>query len=89
MCYCIIEDLMFVVRIIQDYTGCLFQLILQETRSTSIFFDINLLLFIRFISKYPCTNKKIKSIYNFVIKIISKTIPVIIFTRYCKNYRRK
>lgn len=53
-----IEDLMLVVRIIQDYTGCPFQLILRETRSTTMFFDINLLLFVRFIGKYSCTNKK-------------------------------
>lgn len=71
---------MLVVRIIQDYTECSFQLILRETRSTSMFFDINLLLFVRFIGKYSCTNKKIISIYNFVIKIISITIPDTIFT---------
>lgn len=80
---------MLVVHIIQDYTGRPFQLILRETRSMSMFFDINLLLFIRFIGKYSCTNKKIVSIYDFVIKIISTIIPGTTFTRYCKNYKKK
>jgi len=47
------------VRIIQDYTGCPFQLIWRETKSTPMFFGINLLLCLRFTSKYSCTNKKV------------------------------